>query len=304
MHWQISPTQRLPLDRPRLMGIINVTPDSFDTRTRTPMIDDALARARILVEEGACMLDLGAQSTRPGAAGVAPEEQIARLEPLVRALRADRDFDRIPLSIDTTSARVARRMLELGANIVNDVSAGRDDEHMLALCAEHACGLVLMHRLAPPDRDRYSDRYEREPHYHDVVEDVRTFLAIRMRAALDAGVQADAVVLDPGLGFGKSVAQNFALIRGTPRLASLGRPLLSALSRKSFIGRIGLQRDSEPDERVGGTLAASLAHMALGVRLFRVHDVAEHASAMRVACHAGLGDFPDHGETRPGTAGG
>ncbi len=304
MDWQISSTQRIPLDRPRLIGIVNITPDSFDAQTRSPTTDAAIERARSLVGDGADILDLGAQSTRPGAASVPAEVQIARMEPLVRALRGDRGFDHVALSIDTTSAEVARRMLDLGADIINDVSAGLDDDRMLGLCARRRCGLVLMHRLAPPEQDSYSDRYERAPRYDDVVEDVRTFLAMRMRAAMDAGVCAEAIVLDPGLGFGKSVEQNFALIRGTPRLASLGRPILSALSRKSFIGRVGLERDSEPGERVSGTIAASLAHMQMGVRLFRVHDVRAHASAFRIARACGTGESPDGSRTRPGTAAG
>ena len=140
-----------------------------------------------------------------------------------------------------------------------------------------------MHRLRPPGTDSYSDRYSAKPRYHNVVEDVRTFLESRAQAATDAGLARESIVIDPGLGFGKSVDQNLELIRATPRLASLGFPVLSALSRKSFVGRVSLGRDSAPEERLAGTLALSVAHMIAGARLFRVHDVPEHAEALRAA---------------------
>ncbi|MBM4109038.1 MAG: dihydropteroate synthase [Phycisphaerae bacterium] len=278
--WRLSPRLSLDLGRPRVMAILNATPDSF--ADRHPTLDAALARARAAADQGADLLDVGGESTRPGAARMPADEQTARVVPIIRAIR-ERALFPGPISIDTTLAAVARAALDAGADAINDVSAGLEDAGMLPLAAERSCGLILMHRLAPPDRDRYSDRYEAPPEYPDVVESVRMFLADRLAAAINAGVDPDALVLDPGLGFGKSVEQNLALIRGTPRLLSLGRPVLSGVSRKSFAGRAALGRESDPSERLAPSLALSVLHLASGARLFRVHDVAEHVAALGAA---------------------
>ncbi|GJQ29278.1 MAG: dihydropteroate synthase [Phycisphaerae bacterium] len=267
----------IPLDRPRLIAILNVTPDSFADGGRHESPAHAADAASQWVAEGAAMIDVGGESTRPGAPRVPVDEQLRRVIPVIRAIR-DRQ-PAIPISIDTTRAEVARAAIAEGATVINDVSAGLDDPRMLPLAAEMSAGLVLMHRAVPPPADTYSDRYQHEPEYPGgVVACVREFLAARAQAALDAGVHRDSIVLDPGLGFGKSVAQNLELIDGTPELASLGYPILSALSRKSFVGRVSLGRDSTPDERLPGTLDLSRRHRAAGARLFRVHDVAAHAA--------------------------
>lgn len=283
-----DPTQRwrlgervISLDRPRLVAILNVTPDSFADGGRFASPADAARAAVDAIERGADMLDVGGESTRPGAARVTGDEQIDRVVPAIRAIRAAGVA--APISVDTTRARVAAAALDAGADAVNDVSAGTEDPGMLALCAQRAAGVVLMHRLAPPERDSYSDRYADAPKYEDVVLDVRASLGERLRAAIDAGIDASRVVLDPGLGFGKSVEQNLELIARTREIASLGRPVMSALSRKSFVGRASLGRDSTPDQRLAGTLALSVAHLLGGARLFRVHDVAPHAEALGAA---------------------
>ncbi len=278
----------IALDRPRLMGILNATPDSFFDGGRFGGLDAAIVHARRLASEGADAIDVGGESTRPGSVGVAPVTQIERVVPIVRALRADRALDAITISVDTTNAEVAREALDAGADAINDTSAGRDDPAMLALVARAGAGLVLMHRVAQPAEDHYSDRYPRPPSFGDVVREVARFLDERVRAAVDAGVAPEAIAIDPGLGFGKSVEQNLELIRRTGALLQLGRPVMSGLSRKSFVGRASLGRDSNPHERLAGTLAMSLAHVRAGARILRVHDVGAHREALAAwaACDA------------------
>jgi dihydropteroate synthase len=264
------------------LAILNITPDSFADGGRLPTPAHAADAARRAADHGADALDLGAESTRPGAARVPPDEQIRRLIPAIEAIRAA-GID-LPMTVDTTLAPVARAALDAGADAINDVAAGSEDDAMLALAAERACAIVLMHRLAPPTADRYSDRYDTPPAYPaGVVPAVRAFLAERAAAARAAGVPADRILLDPGLGFGKSVEQNLELLNATPDLLALGHPVLSALSRKSFVGRLGLARDSDPAERLPATLALSVLHLHAGARVFRVHDVAEHRQALDAA---------------------
>jgi dihydropteroate synthase len=289
--WRLSPRVGLTLNRPRLMAILNVTPDSFSDGglhhdPRDPQ--QALDAARRLVAEGADILDIGGESTRPGAVSVPWREQCERVVPVIQAIRADADprVRGVPITVDTTSVLVAQRALECGADAVNDVSAGTADVEMLGFCAARGSGIVLMHRAATPEKDRYSDRYGpgAAPLGEDaaaVVGAVRGFLHERALAAIGAGVAREAIVLDPGLGFGKTVEQNLALIEATPRLMELGFPILSGLSRKSFVGRAALGRDSDPSERVEATLRFSMRHAALGARILRVHDVAAHALALR-----------------------
>jgi dihydropteroate synthase len=258
------------------MAILNATPDSFYVGSRGPTLETAVAA----IEAGAAVLDVGAESTRPGAEPVSAEEQIRRAVPLIRAIRG-RD-GRVAITIDTTSADVAAAALDAGADAINDVSAGRDDPGMLAMAAKRRCGIVLMHRLAAPRRDKYSDQYVGgEPEYGDVVTEVREFLRERAEATLAAGVVREGIVVDPGLGFGKTVEQNMELIRRTNEIVALGYPVLSGLSRKSFVGRVSLGRDSTPEERLHGTLALSAAHLRSGATILRVHDVAPHVELLR-----------------------
>lgn len=279
--WTISSARTLRLGRPCVVGILNATPDSFSDGGEIDAPGAALSRARAMVEAGADMLDVGGESTRPGAARVGVEEQIRRVVPVIGEIRGAGIG--VPLSVDTTRAAVAEAALDAGADVVNDVSGMTEDGAMGAFVAARGCGVVLMHRLTSPERDAYSDAYGEDPGYGDVVAHVRDALAAMMARAVDAGVDPSRVLLDPGLGFGKSVADNAALIRGTGEIAGLGRPVLSALSRKSFVGRLGLGRDSEPSERVGASVGMSVAHLACGASVFRVHDVGAHRAALDAA---------------------
>lgn len=280
--WQVSPSRAVHLDRPRLLAILNLTPDSFADGGRLPTPAHAADAARRAADDGADALDLGAESTRPGAERVPAGEQIRRLIPAIEAIRAA-GID-LPITADTTLAPVARAALDVGADAINDVAAATEDDAMLALASDRSCAIVLMHRLAPPAADRYSDAYDTPPAYpRGVLPEVASFLQARAAAALAAGIPADRILIDPGLGFGKSVEQNLDLIRATPDLLALGYPVLSALSRKSFVGRVGLNRDSVPEERLPATLALSALHLHAGARVFRVHDTAPHRQALDAA---------------------
>jgi dihydropteroate synthase len=276
--WQIAPGRTLRLDEPRLIGVLNVTPDSFSDGGAYQDPAAAVEQGLAMVDQGACIIDVGGESVRPGALRVGDAEQIARTVPVIEGLRQHSD---VLISIDTTSSLVAGSALDAGARIVNDVAAGTEDEHMLPLAAQRGCGLVLMHRLVPPEADTYSDRYDRPPDYGDVVTEVRAYLGERCRAAVGCGVDPSAIVIDPGLGFGKTVQQNYELIRRAGELTDAGYPLLSAASRKSFVGAVtGV---AEPRRRVIGSTVISVIHWLAGVRLFRVHDVAAHREALAVA---------------------
>jgi dihydropteroate synthase len=263
------------------MAVVNVTPDSFSDGGRYPTVSEAVTACAEFVAAGANMLDIGGESTRPGAERVAPVEQVERVVPVIEALRRDSRFDAIPISVDTTIASVARAALLAGADAVNDVSGLADDgPAMLELLAASDCGYVLMHRLRPPEVDSYSDRYAEAPQYRDVVGSVKGALVAGLERLDLHGVARERVVLDPGLGFGKTVEQNLELIRRTDEIRRLGLPVLSGLSRKSFVGRWSLGRDSLPSERLQGTLDLSAEHIRCGATLLRVHDVASHAQLL------------------------
>jgi dihydropteroate synthase len=280
--WRIGPDKTLTLDRPRVIAILNLTPDSFSDGGGLPTVEAALAAAHRALDAGADMLDIGGESTRPGASRVSAEVQIRRTEPVIRAIRsAGAPLATIPISIDTTLAAVARPALDAGADAINDVAAGLEDPGVLPLAAARRAGVILMHRLAPPEADFYSDAYTAPPRYGDVVAEVGDFLAWRAGEAMRAGVRHDGIVLDPGLGFGKSVEQNLELVRRTGEICRLGFPVLSGASRKSFVGRASGLTESEPRDRVAGSVAFSIAHYQAGARLFRVHDVAAHVQALR-----------------------
>jgi dihydropteroate synthase len=241
--------------------------------------------------DGACIIDVGGESTRPGASAVNAKEQIRRTVPVIasfsKQLKASGGGEpqECFISIDTTQASVAESALNAGAHIINDVSAGLDDPHMLPLAASRSCGLILMHRLTQPDHDSYSDRYVVSPDYDgDVVASVKSFLDERCAAAISAGVAREAIVIDPGLGFGKSVSQNYELIAGAASFLDSGFPMLSAASRKSFLVPAGSV--TPPNQRLAGSVGVSILHYSLGVRLFRVHDVAAHRQALHVAALA------------------
>lgn len=282
--WRYSCRGSLTLDRPRIIGILNVTPDSFSDGGQNASINDAMRAADRMASEGADMLDVGGESTRPGAHRVPADEQIRRVVPVIEAIRhSPGPLSDIPICVDTTLAAVARAALNAGADAINDVSAGTEDPAMVPLAAEFGAGLVLMHRTKAPPLDQYSDQYQVPPILDGALAVVIAFLDERSRAAIASGVACESLVLDLGLGFGKTVEQNLELVRGTRELVKLGFPVLSAASRKSFVGRVGLGQDSQPHERLLGTIALSVTHLAMGARLFRVHDVGAHAQALRVA---------------------
>jgi dihydropteroate synthase len=290
-HWLLAHRKPpLVLDAPQVIGILNITPDSFaDGGTlRSPAL--AAIVAERMISEGAIGLDIGGESTRPGAAPVAASEQIARVLPVIQAIRA-RLGDGPLITIDTTQSAVAAAALDEGADAINDVSGGTDDPQMLPLAAARRCGVILMHRLRPSQTDSYSTHYtpSNTPSYQPahagdlpaVVTSIVTYLTARRDAALAAGIAPASIILDPGLGFGKSVEDNLHLIRHTHHLASLGCPILSALSRKSFTApAAGLAKDTPPQGRLHATLGLSAAHLIAGARLFRVHDVAPHVQML------------------------
>ncbi len=284
--WQIHPQRTILADRPLCIGILNITPDSFADGGVLDSVSAAVDRAKAIVDEGGDGLDIGGESTRPGAERVSVEEQIGRVVPVIEGIRKAGIV--LPITIDTTRAAVASAGLDAGGDAINDVSAGAEDDGMLALAATRGCGIILMHRAVEPGEDRYSDEYEHRPYKQrpiegDIVAHVVEGLKARRDAAVSAGIDPGCIVLDPGLGFGKDVGQNLALIRGTGALVGLGHPVMSALSRKSFVGRVSLGRDSDPSERLAGTVGLSALHLMMGALVFRVHDVGVHRQALDAA---------------------
>jgi dihydropteroate synthase len=254
----------------KLMGVVNVTPDSFSDGGMYLDPERAIAHGRRLVAEGADILDVGGESTRPGAEAVSVGEELRRVVPVVEGLAEAG----AAISVDTSKAAVAAAALDAGARIVNDVTALRGDPEMAALCAERGATVVLMHMLGEPRT------MQDNPQYGDVVAEVGDFLAARMAAAVAAGVAAERIWLDPGIGFGKTAAHNMELLRRLGELDRLGRPLVIGTSRKSFLGRID---GSPPDARLGGTIASSVIAAAEGAAVLRVHDVAAMRQALSVA---------------------
>jgi dihydropteroate synthase len=261
----------LPLERVAVVGILNATPDSFSDGGRHLDPGAAADAACEMVAAGAAMLDLGAESTRPGAAPVSADEERRRLLPVLRAVRAAVG---VPLSVDTTKAEVARAALDEGVDVVNDVSAGRFDPALLPLCAASGAGVVLVHMRGTPAT--MQDR----PTYDDVVAEVAAFLAARAAAAEAAGVARDAIAVDPGFGFGKTTTHNCRLLRRLDAMVAVGYPVLVGVSRKRFLGR--LLGDRPADDRLFGTAAAVALAVAGGARLVRVHDVRAAVDVVRV----------------------
>ncbi len=280
--WKLGPARELRLDVARVMGILNVTPDSFSDGGVHAGVGAAVEAAARMVEDGADVIDVGGESTRPGAARVSDAEQIRRVAPVIRGIR-ERLGAGVLVSVDTTRAIVAGAAIGAGADAINDVSAGMEDEGMLALAAASGVGIVLMHRLRAPGSDVFSHQYGAAPEYAGgVVESVKGFLRERVGQAMLAGVAREAIVVDPGLGFGKSVAQNLELIERTGEIAAIGFPVLSGLSRKSFTGvHGGMSADAPARERLGPTLELSVKHLRSGASIFRVHDVREHVAVLR-----------------------
>jgi len=261
----------LAMDRPQIMGILNVTPDSFSDGGKFLAPEAALAQARAMAD-AADVLDIGGESTRPGAAEVAVAEEVERTAPVIGALRAGGMT--IPVSIDTRKAGVARAALAAGAGIVNDVAAMGFDPGMASVVAEAGVPVILMHSIKTPAT------MQDDPRYEDVLLDVYDFLKARIAVAEAAGIPRDRIMVDPGIGFGKTAAHNLALIRRLSLFHALGVPVLLGASRKRFIGTIGGEALAE--QRVAGSLAVALAGVAQGVQVLRVHDVAETRQALRL----------------------
>jgi dihydropteroate synthase len=257
-----------------MMGIVNVTPDSFSDGGLYLDPQSAIAHGRALAAEGADVLDVGGESTRPGAQAVDAPAELDRVGPVVAALGEDTAAGGPPVSIDTSKAAVAEVALDAGAAWVNDVTALRADPDLAGLCAARGCGVVLMHMLGTPRT------MQEDPRYDDVVDDVRAFLAERIEAAIAAGIDEESILIDPGIGFGKTLEHNLELLRRLGELRELGRPIVVGASRKRFIGAL-TGRDA--DERLGGTVAANVLALAAGAEVFRVHDVAAARQALDAA---------------------
>jgi dihydropteroate synthase len=263
----------------RLMGILNVTPDSFSDGGRYLRPHAAIEHGARLLAEGADIVDVGGESTRPGAEAVSATQELARVRPVVEALAAHAGT---AISIDTSKASVAAAALDAGASLVNDVSAFRADPEMAALVADRDADCILMHMRGEPRT------MQEDPRYADVVDDVKAFLDERLAFALREGVREERVLLDPGIGFGKTLEHNLELLRRLSELSELGRPIVIGTSRKSFLGRIeagarGLEQPPGSDARLPGTLASNVLAFERGASVFRVHDVAPVREALTVA---------------------
>ncbi|HEY6068409.1 MAG TPA: dihydropteroate synthase [Gaiellaceae bacterium] len=256
--------------RPSVMGVLNVTPDSFSDGGAYLEPASAVAAGRLMIDAGAAIVDVGGESTRPGSEGVPLDEELRRVVPVVEGLHG------APVSVDTAKADVARRALDLGAELVNDVTALRGDPRMAEVVAEAGAYVCLMHMKGLPRTMQVA------PSYDDVVAEVTAFLEDRLAFAVSAGIAEDRICLDPGIGFGKTVAQNFELVRRLEVLVSLGRPVLVGFSRKSSLGRaLG-----DPAAKMGplsASVAAAVAAYDRGATLLRVHDVREHVEALTIA---------------------
>ncbi|MGZ8698162.1 MAG: dihydropteroate synthase [Gaiellaceae bacterium] len=261
--------ERFP--RPSVMGVVNVTPDSFSDGAVNFDPMTAATAAREQLAEGAAIVDIGGESTRPGSDGVSLDEELHRVIPVLEALEGV-----VPVSIDTAKAEVARRALALGAELVNDVTALRGDPELAGVVADAGAYLCLMHMQGEPRTMQVDPRYE------DVIDDVKAFLEERLRAATDAGIDESLVCLDPGIGFGKTVEHNFELVRRLGELAALGRPVVIGFSRKSSLGKIL----GDPDAKTGplsASLAVAVAAYERGATIIRAHDVREHVEALTAA---------------------
>ena len=262
----------LPLhQRVHVMGVVNVTPDSFSDGGHSFQCEDAVRHAMALVEQGADLLDLGAESSRPGADPVNEQEELRRLMPVIRSLVKRTS---LPISIDTTKAAVAEQALDAGASLINDISALRFDPRMAEVVARSGAGVILMHMQGIPKT------MQQRPFYANVVDEVHAFLADRLAIAMQAGIQPERIALDPGIGFGKNIEHNLKLLARLDTLGSLGRPILAGVSRKGFIGSLV---DRPVEGRLMGTAAAVAVAIMKGARMVRVHDVAPMLDIIKMA---------------------
>jgi dihydropteroate synthase len=263
---------RLSLDRPLVMGVLNITPDSFADGGVFLDVRDAADRVRQMLGEGADIVDIGGESTRPGASPTAETDELARVIPLLEKIRVSCDARGVPISVDTRKPTVMRAAIDAGASMINDINALRASGAVEAV-SEGGAAVCLMHMRGEPATMQKSIAYD------DVVADVAAFLAERAAACVAAGIGRDRIVLDPGFGFGKTVEHNLALLRRLAEIAALGYPLLAGLSRKSTIG---ILTGRDVDDRMAGSVAAALAATARGASIVRVHDVRETVDALKV----------------------
>jgi dihydropteroate synthase len=261
-------------DKPLIMGILNVTPDSFSDGGKYSGLNAALQQVELMLAEGVDIIDIGGESTRPGADPVAAKEQIQRVVPVIAAIRQQLASD-ILISIDTTLSEVAKAALDAGANIINDVSAGRDDAAILTLAAQTGVSIILMHSQGEPKT------MQDNPHYNNVVQEVLDALNESINAALKAGIKKEAIAIDPGIGFGKRKQDNLDLLAHLDALVATGFPVLLGTSRKRFMGAIC--DVTEPSELVTATAVTTALGVMAGVQMFRVHDVKENRQAADVA---------------------
>jgi dihydropteroate synthase len=261
--------QRFP--RPSVMGVVNVTPDSFSDGGVNLSPETAAASAQRMLDDGAAIVDVGGESTRPGAEGVTADEELRRVVPVLERLGGT-----VPVSIDTSKSVVAQRALELGAELVNDVTALRGDPALAEVVAESGAYLCLMHMRGKPRTMQV------DPRYDDVVSEVAAFLEERLGAAVAAGIPEERICLDPGIGFGKTVEHNFELVRRLPELAALGRPVVVGFSRKSSLGKL-LGDPNATTGSVAASVGAAVAAYERGATILRVHDVREHVEALAAA---------------------
>lgn len=254
-----------------IMGILNISPDSFYTGSSYPDIKDAIKRAKEMVEEGADIIDVGGQSTRPGSKGISAKEEIERTIPVIKALSEETD---IPVSCDTYKAEVAEKAIEAGASIINDISAFSIDNRLFDIVKNSECGYVLMHMKGTPENMQVN------PLYEDVISEVYQFLNEKMHLMEREGINIERVVVDPGIGFGKRLVDNLAILKNLEKFKGLKRPVLLGTSRKSFIGKV--LNDIPPEERLEGSIASVVIGYIKGATIFRVHDVKETRRALTV----------------------
>ena len=254
-----------------VMGVVNVTPDSFHDGGRFLRHKDAIERGLRMANEGADIVDIGGESTRPGSRPISVQEEMVRVLPVVEGIRRQSPVN---ISVDTTKADVAEEAITLGAGIINDVSALRYDERMSEIAARAGTFVVLMHMQGNPETMQHT------PFYTDVIEEIRTFLVERIRSAVEAGIDAERIFIDPGIGFGKTLDHNLTILTNLGRVAELGLPVVVGLSRKSFLGTI---LEAPSDERIEGTIVANTAAILNGASIIRVHDVKEGRRTADVA---------------------
>ena len=269
---ELADGRRLKLDRPLVMGILNITPDSFSDGGKFDNLKAALSSAYQMVVDGVDIIDIGGESSRPGSDPVSTDEELKRVIPIINKIR---EHSKIPISIDTTKAEVASQAISNGADIVNDISALRFDEEMVNIIAEYNTPVVLMHMLGKPKT------MQADPVYFDCVNEIMQFFSERIHFCLNNGIPREKIILDPGIGFGKRLEDNLAVINKIGQFKTFGCPVLLGTSRKSFIGMVaGSKR--QPEKRIGGSLVAAITGIQNGVDIIRVHDIAETIEAIKL----------------------